>query len=158
MLSSSACTRRWAQSLLPSAGRPSHPREGRTQSERFSETCAQGVADQQPEGGRKRMKGSILLSLLIASRTIKFVKIFFLFRNEHRSEHRKLSECATVRKTDLETDAVLLFSQVDRLLHHTLVLALRKRACGINYHTARKRRLDARPTGETCLVSIKYKC
>lgn len=78
-----------------------------------------------------------------------------LERNEEASEHRLLFECVTVRASDLETDAVLLFSQVDRLLHHTLVLTVRQRACGINYHTTRTRSLDARPAGETCLVCIK---
>lgn len=70
-------------------------------------------------------------------------------------KHRLLFKGGAMRASDLEADSVLLFSQVDRLLHHTLVLTVRKRARGINYHATRTRSLHARPAGETHLACIK---
>lgn len=49
--------------------------------------------------------------------------------------------------TDLEMEAMTLFSQVDGLFHHTLVLTLRKRACGVNNHATWTSSLDPRPAG-----------
>lgn len=60
-----------------------------------------------------------------------------------------------VQMTDLEMDAMALFSQVDGLFHHTLVLTLRKRACGVNNYSTWTSSLDPRPAGETDLVYLK---
>lgn len=135
MLPSSACRCRWAQSLLPSVGWPSHPVGGRAQSEMFFWTGARGVLSQQPGCGHEEMREFISPFRLIVSGEIWFKKRNFAY--------------FTVFASDLQMDAVLVFSQVECLLNHTLVLTVRKRTCGVNYHTTRAWCLDARPAGET---------
>lgn len=58
----------------------------------------------------------------------------------------------SLRVSYLETDVVIVFRQEESLLHHTLVLTLRKCARGVNDHTAGTWSQDARPAGETEMV------
>ncbi len=56
--------------------------------------------------------------------------------------------------TDLKSDAVVLLSQINGLLHHTQVLVLRKRAGGVNDFPTGTSRFDSRPEGQKQFVQF----